>query len=109
MLHRFLLVTVLLFVSNFACAGDEDYSWCQGYIVKALGEFPVKGLSRVNMWLDWNQIVGETVVNDSLNQDRYQAGRDHFSSLREAGDVQGLINASEEDCAVGRNPLWLWW
>ena len=107
MIHRFLLVGVLLFASTSACA-EEDYSWCQGYIVKALGEFPVKGLARVNLWLDWNVIVAET-IGKGLNQERYQAGRDYFSRLNQEDNVQGIIDTSEEDCAMGRNPGWLWW
>ncbi|MCZ6828526.1 MAG: hypothetical protein O7F73_02865 [Gammaproteobacteria bacterium] len=108
MIHRLSLVTALL-VCCAAASADEDYSWCQGYIVKALGEFPVKGLSRVNLWLVWNEIVSETVVSNSLNQARYQTGRDHFSRLRDENNVQGIIDVAEQDCAVGRGPGWLWW
>jgi hypothetical protein len=105
---RLLLVTALLSCGNLASA-DEDYSWCQGFIVKALGEFPVAGLSRTRLWLDWNTIVDETVVNSSLNPERYQAGRDHFSRLNAEGNISRIIETSEEDCAVGRSKLWAWW
>jgi hypothetical protein len=103
------LLIAALFLCCSTASADRDYSWCQGFIVKALGEFPVNGLSRVNLWLDWNEIVSETAVNNSLNQERYQAGRDQFSRLNEAGDAQRIIETSNEDCAIGRNPGWLWW
>jgi len=106
--HQFPLAIALLLCCTAASA-KEDYSWCQGYIVKALGEFPVAGLSRTSMWLDWNAIVNETVVNNSLDRQRYQAGKDEFERLHNAGNIQGIIDVSEEDCDVGRVPGWLWW
>ena len=108
MTHRILLVAVLFFNCSAASA-ETDYSWCQGFIIKALSEFPVKGLSRVNLWLDWNEIVSENLVSGNVDQERYQAGRDHFSRLNQEGNAQGIIETSDTDCAVGRNPGWVWW
>ncbi len=108
MKHR-LALFIILFLFPAASFADEDYSWCQGYVVGALGEFPVKGLSRTNLWLDWNVIVAETLGANKLNPDRYQAGRDHFTRLHHDSNAQAIIETSEEDCALGRNPGWIWW
>ena len=108
MKHR-LVLCIFLLLFPAASFAEEDYSWCQGYVVGALGEFPVKGLSRINLWLDWNVIVAETLGANDLNQDRYQAGRDHFARLHHESNARAIIDTSEEDCAVGRNPGWIWW
>ena len=105
---RYLIAAYLLALPGIIHA-NEDNSWCQGYVVKALGEFPVNGLSRVNLWLDWSAIVDETIASQELNQTQYQAGRDEFSRMYAASDAQGIINTSEERCALGRNPGWVWW
>ena len=108
MIIRLVLLSSLLFGSA-ATMADEDYSWCQGFIVKALGEFPTEGLSRTNMWLDWSEIVSQTIGEKTLDPAQYQAGRDHYTQLQANSNFQAIVDASEEQCAVGRSPLWLWW
>jgi hypothetical protein len=105
---RHLIAACLLVLPGFVHA-NEDNSWCQGYVVKALGEFPVEGLSRVSLWLDWSAIVDETIAVGELDKSQYQAGSDHFSKLHSAGDTAGIIDVSEQRCALGRNPGWVWW
>ena len=105
---RYLIAACLLALPGIIHA-NEDNSWCQGYVIKALGEFPVKGLSRTNLWLDWNAIVAVTIAAGKRDQTKYQAGRDQFSTLQAAGNARGIIDTSEERCALGRSPGWVWW
>ena len=105
---HYLIIPCLLALPGTLYA-NEDNSWCQGYVVEALGEFPVQDLSRVNLWLDWSAIIDETITTGNLDKNNYQAGRDEFNKLHAAGDASGIINTSEERCALGRSPGWVWW
>ena len=109
MTKKLLCFVLALGLAPMAVADDEDYSWCKGYVVKALGEFPVQGLSRINLWLDWNASVEQTQYGETLDENRYQAGRNEFMRLHNAGDTQGMIDTSEEECAIGRTKGWVWW
>lgn len=92
-----------------AAAKDDRYSYCHGYIKKALGELPIEGLDRNDMWLAWNVTVQKTIIDGNLNKDRYQAGRDDFSAQMAASNAAAMEDVVEGDCELGKNPTWVWW
>ena len=109
MLYRALILAIAVAASGNLYADDEDYSWCQGYVVKALGEFPVDGLNRTHLWLAWNTTVDNTIATANLNQASYQAGRNRFDELYHLGDSAAIQAVTEERCNLGREPGWRWW
>ena len=107
MLNRLILATVLsLGAVNALAEGD---SWCRGYVIKALGEFPIQGFDRNDLWLAWNETVRDTLGAGVLNVDKYQSGRDSFQRQFEANNVAAMIETSDEECDQGRNSTWVWW
>jgi hypothetical protein len=108
MINRIALITLLLIASPGGWAEEIRHSWCQGYIVRGLAEFPIQNLSRVDLWLDWNEVSQHNIDSKSFNQDQYQAGRDKFDGLFTAGNNQALIDTYKEDCAQVRNKF-QWW
>lgn len=106
-LNRIVLALCLaLGAGNVMAKGD---SWCHGYIKKALGEFPVEGLNRNDLWLAWNETVRQTIIEGNLNQESYQAGRDTFQQQFEAGNFAAMEETSDDECDLGRNSTWVWW
>ena len=107
---RFLIAVLFSLSATHGLAEDkENYSWCRGFIIKALAAFPIAGLSRNYLWLDWNESVQQTIVTGRFDEASYQAGRDHIERMFEANDVPGIIETSEEVCDIGRNRTWFWW
>jgi hypothetical protein len=107
MLNRVCLVLCLSLGAGQAMAKGD--SWCHGYIKKALGEFPVEGFNRNDLWLAWNETVKQTIIADNLSEDAYQAGRDTFQQQLEANDVAAMNETSDDECDFGRNSTWVWW
>ena len=106
-LNRIILTLCLVLgTGNVMAKGD---SWCHGFIIKALGEFPVERLNRNDLWLAWNETVKETIIMGQLNPEKYQAGRDSFQQQFEANNVGAMIDASDDECDMGRNSTWVWW
>jgi hypothetical protein len=103
-----LLITLLLTLGATASADEVRHSWCQGFIVKGLAQFPIDGLSRVELWLDWNEVSQRNIEKGGLNESQYQAGRDAFDNLFSAGNTRSLIDTYEQDCAAVRGG-WRWW
>ena len=104
------IVTLALAAAQPAVAANDDrYSFCHGYIKKALGELPIEGIDRNDMWLAWNVTVQKTIIEGELNKDRYQAGRDAFSSQMAAGNTAAMEDVVEGDCEMGKNATWVWW
>ena len=104
------IVALALVASQPAAAAKDDrYSYCHGYIKKALGELPIEGLDRNDMWLAWNVTVQKTIIEGNLNKDRYQAGRDDFSAQMTASNAAAMEDVVEGDCELGKNPTWVWW
>lgn len=97
--------------ANPATSADEQarYSFCHGYIQKALGELPIKELDRNDMWLAWNVTVEKTIIEGELNKERFQAGRDAFSQQLASGNTGAMEEVLEGDCELGKNPTWRWW
>ena len=104
------VIAAAVVLAQPASAAKEDrYSYCHGYIKKALGDFPIDGLDRNDMWLAWNVTVKKTIIEGDLNKDRYQAGRDDFSQQAAAGNLAAMEDVVEGDCELGKNPTWVWW
>ena len=104
------IVAAVALASLPAAAAKEDrYSYCHGYIKKALGELPIEGLDRNNMWLAWNVTVQKALIEGELNKDRYQAGRDDFSQQMASSNVAAMEDVVEGECELGKNPTWVWW
>jgi hypothetical protein len=105
------VLALALLAVNPATAADKQgqYSFCHGYIKKALGELPIEQLDRNDMWLAWNVTVKKTIVEGELDKSRYQAGRDAFSQQLAAGNTAAMEAVVEGDCELGKNPTWRWW
>lgn len=80
---------------------DTNYSYCKGFVIAGLGEFPVEKLSRTQLWLSWNAINRTGTSGDNLNQADFQAGKDNFANLLSAGDLDNLRQIANRDCDLG--------
>ena len=112
MLFRTLFVTLLSFALLGplpAQAQAKDNAFCRGFIIKALAEFPIEGLSRVDLWLGWDAVVTRTGMDSSLSAPEYVAGREAFDNYFAAGDMASLIDIRDGRCDMGRNGGWTWW
>ena len=103
-----LLLILTLAIAAPAGAQEIRHGWCQGYIVKALAQFPIEGLSRVELWLDWNEVSQYNIDKGGINEEQYQAGRNAFDNTFSAGNLQQVIATYEEDCRTERGG-WRWW
>ena len=84
-------------------------SFCQGYIKKGLGEYPIDDVDRNAMWLSWNEVVQETLYGGELDQPSYERGRATFGEQMAANDVLAMQATISSDCDQGENHLWRWW
>ena len=109
MLRQLSLVFTLTAFSVTVAAEDIHHSWCQGYIVKGLAEFPIEGLSRTSLWLNWNAVSQHNIATDNFNEQQYQAGRDKFDSVHASGNTQSLIDTYTAQCELVKNTAWQWW
>lgn len=80
---------------------DVDYSYCKGFVMAGLGEFPVERLSRTDLWLSWNAINRATIADKSIVETDFQAGREQFDSLLSSGDLESLRHIANRDCDLG--------
>lgn len=111
MIRRILLLSVFLSLpATSAWAADTvNDSFCVGYIRTALGEFPVEGLNRNNLWLAWHETVKSTINANQLSEQDFQSGRDRFKQQLASNNVQAMTDTSDDDCDLGRNSTWVWW
>ena len=103
------VIALSLLAGTAVAADDGRYSFCHGYVKKALGELPIKGTDRNDMWLAWNVTVRKTIIEGEVDQGRYQAGRDAFSQQQAANDLDAMEDVLEGQCELGKNPTWRWW
>ena len=108
MLRRFLLIALLILPAAGAMA-NKDNSFCRGYIIKALADTPVAGVSRVNLWLGWNATAARTGSDGMLNESEYQQGRERYDSLKSAGNTGQIAEIAGDQCDMGQNKVWIWW
>ena len=105
MLRPLILIATLTLTltSTASWARNADNSFCRGYIIKALAEFPMDGLPITQLWLSWYAVVERTGSEGKFNESQYQAGRDKFDSLFAADNTRALIKMSDKKCDMGRN------
>ena len=87
----------------WSSAAQGDYSYCKGFTVAALAALPVDRLSRIELWLTWNEIVRSQLEEGGLDPSQYQAGRTRFNELLASGDTSRLRAIAEGDCDLGRH------
>lgn len=75
-----------------------DYSYCKGFIYAGLAEFPMKGLSRTQLWLSWNQVIEAGLIKVDVGDAQYSAGKSKFDTLLAASDTQPLIDIANGEC-----------
>ena len=80
---------------------EERFDYCRGFLSTSLGAFPVAGLSRVQLWLAWNEVVKATPVEFDTQGAEYLEGREFFNSMLEAGNSQAIIDEAGGTCAMG--------
>ena len=106
---RFFSVLALVFSSSSALAiqwpweepTETRIEYCRGFLAKSLGAFPVAGLSRVQLWLSWNEVVRLTPAEFDTGDTEYQEGRAFFDAKLEAGNTQAIIDEADGACALG--------
>jgi hypothetical protein len=105
MLRQLTLIVALTLTltSTASWARNAENSYCRGYIVKALAEYPMDGLPITQLWLSWYAVVARTGSEGKFNESEYQAGRDEFDSLFAAGNTSALTKISNKKCDMGRN------
>ncbi len=108
-LHSLGLAAALLAATGASAADTDRDSFCHGYIKKALGELPIEGVNRNDMWLAWHETVQTTLIVDQLDKSRYQEGRDTFTQQLAANNVEAMEDVVEGDCELGQNPTWRFW
>jgi hypothetical protein len=103
MLRQLILIVTLTLISTASWARNDENSFCRGYIIRALAEYPMDALPITQLWLSWYAVVERTGSEGILDESQYQAGRDKFDSLFAANDIAGLIKISNKQCDMGRN------
>jgi hypothetical protein len=99
-----LIITLTLaLTSPGSWARNSENSFCRGYIVKALAEYPMDDLPITQLWLSWYAVVARTGIEGKFNESEYQAGRDQFDSLFAANNTAALKKISNKKCDMGRN------
>lgn len=81
----------------------ESYSYCKGFVSAGLGAFPVQDLSRIQLWLSWNNVVDTQFKQGGVSQDQYDAGKARFDSLLAASDVDSLVRLAGTECNYGES------
>ena len=109
MLRHITLSVVLCLATTASWAEGDENSFCRGYIVKALAEYPVEGLSSTQLWLSWHEVIASTGAEGTLNEADYQSGRDKFDSLHGAGNTAALVAISDDECDMMYTAGWSWW
>lgn len=79
----------------------ERIDYCRGFLLKGLGEFPVEGLSRTQLWLAWNEVINATSLERDRKMDEVEAGKAFFTSMLDSGDIQAILDEADTTCAMG--------
>jgi len=78
-----------------------DYGYCKGFISAGLATFPMKGLSRTQLWLAWNQVIQAGYVKTDPGDAQYSEGKSKFDTLLAASDTQSLVDIANGECDLG--------
>jgi hypothetical protein len=106
---RFCLVFVLITGSASSMAfqwpwqdsPEPRIEYCMGFLMRSLGDFPVEGLSRVQLWLAWNEVMKEVPVGHDGGNPEFLAGKAFFNDMLAAGNTQAIVDEADETCAMG--------
>lgn len=80
---------------------EPRVEYCRGFLATGLGSFPLEGLSRIQLWLAWNEVVKLSPGAVDTAAGQYVEGREFFNSMREAGNTRAIIDEVYRSCAVG--------
>jgi hypothetical protein len=81
----------------------EDYSYCKGFAHSGLASTAVTSVARIQLWLDWNNVVRAQFEKGSLDEARYELGKARFESLLGANDPAAILDAAKDECDFGRD------
>ena len=106
---RFLLALAICFSSATASAiqwpwqepPETRVEYCRGFLATGLGSFPVEGLSRIQLWLAWNEVVKLSPGVFDTQAQEYLEGREFFKSMLDGGNTQAIIDEAGGACAIG--------
>ena len=106
---RFLCILALVFSSSPALSfqwpwqdpPETRIEYCRGFLSTSLGAFPVEGLSRIRLWLAWNEVVKLSPESFDTEAGEYLEGREFFNSMVEAGNNQTIVDEAGGACALG--------
>jgi len=104
-----LVILALVLPLPVQAEDSQRASFCHGYIKKALGELPIEGVDRRNMWLAWHETVQTALISGEIDKAEYQRGRDSFSSQFTAKDYAAMADVVDGRCELGKNRTWRWW
>ncbi len=76
----------------------SNYAYCKGFVFAGLAAYPVKGVSRTQLWLSWNEAVRAGFAGGVLDPQQYEAGRQQFESLLAASDTNALEELTNGEC-----------
>ena len=79
-------------------ADQKDYGYCKGFIHAGLAAFPVKDLSRTQLWLSWSEVTREEFAVGGLSAEQYEAGISQFDSLLASSDTAALVEVANGEC-----------
>ncbi len=100
------LILTLMIVAAPAHAFDwpwqdtprESYSYCRGFVHSGLAQVSEHGVSRIQLWLDWNDATRAQFTGGEIDQVQYEAGRARFSELLSANDTDALLDMVDNQC-----------
>ena len=104
-----LVLLALVLPLSAQSADSQRASFCHGYIKKGLGELPIEGVDRRNMWLAWHETVKTALIRGEIDKTEYQRGRDSFSAQFAAEDYAAMTDVVDGRCELGKNRTWRWW
>ena len=104
------LILTLLIVASPSQAFDwpwqdkphEDYSYCKGFAYSGLASTAATSVSRIQLWLDWNNMVRAQFEKGTLDEARFELGKTRFESLLAANDPGAILEAAREECGFAR-------
>lgn len=76
----------------------EDYSYCKGFAHSGLASTAVTSVSRIQLWLDWNNVVRTQFEKGTLDEARYAAGKARFESLLAKDEPGAMLKAAQDEC-----------
>lgn len=104
------LILALLFFTPVAQAFDWPWSdrpdtlddSCIGFLGSGLADDRVRGWSRTQMWLAWNQFSRNGLSEDPVFQQQYLAGSERYDSITGSDDTLELLAIADGTCDLPR-------